>query len=244
MKAKIEGGQLVLRRRDKNDRNIQPKRPVTVPGDSGMTLRGPIERQDDRRAIGWIVLVSIALLLALVSALALRQNNLNMAKLRDDLVAKDQTGEVSQVQAAAKKLQNYVAHHMNTSMGKVALQTLYDQAAQQAMEASKPAEISTDVYQKATDSCRPQLTNYGYRAWASCVATKVGLNATTTLATADSVAPDQDLYYVEYASTRWSADLAGISLLLLLVILAVIAIKLLVLIIRKLINYFKKRKQK
>lgn len=187
----------------------------------------------------WVVLVLLAIILALVSTFALRQNNLNMSNLRDELVAADETGDVEAVQTAAQKLQNYVAHHMNTATGKIALQTLYNQAAEEAMEASKPTDISTDVYQQATEACKPQLINYGYRAWASCVATKVGLNATTTLATANEVAPDPDLYYVEYAPARWSVDLAGISLLLFVVVIAVLVIKALILIVSKLINIWR-----
>lgn len=238
MKAKIEGGQLVLRRRQK-----QPKeRSATVPGDSGMSLN--VQQRANRRFKSRIVLILLLLVSALASAIFLRQNNLNMTNLRDELVAKDETGEVSQVQSAARKLQNYVAHHMNTTTGKIALQTLYNQAAEQAMEQSKPPEISTDIYQQATNDCRPQLANYGYRAWASCVATKVGLNATTTLATADSAAPDPDLYYVEYAPARWSADLAGLSLLLFTVVAIVLIIELIVLVCHKLFDYCKNRSAK
>lgn len=212
MKAKIENGSLVIKKGEPTPRYWS-----------------------------WVVLILLAIILALISTFALRQNNLNMTNLRDELVTADETGDVEAVQTAAQKLQNYVAHHMNTVTGKVALQTLYNQAAEEAMEASKPADISTDVYQQATEACKPQLTNYGYRAWASCVATKVGLNATTTLATADDVAPDPDLYYVEYAPARWSADLAGISLLLFCVVMAILIIRIIVLIIVKLVDIRRKR---
>lgn len=192
----------------------------------------------------WLGLMLALLLLALASAIFLRQNNLNMAKLRDQLVAVDDTGDVNQVQQAARKLQNYVAHHMNTTTGRVALQTLYNRAAEQAMAQSKPPEISTDVYQQATNDCKPQLINYGYRAWASCVATKVGLNATTILATAEVSAPDPDLYYVDYAPARWSFDLAGVSLLLFCLDAAILVIGLIAWLCRKLVHYCKNRPPK
>lgn len=222
----MKGGNLVFRRR---------RTGASVDSTGGSILQMPVVR-NHRSFWLWSSLVLVAIILALLSAWFLRQNNLNMAKLRDQLVQTDKSGEVELVQEAAKDLQNYVAHHMNTATGRIALQTLYNQAAEQAMEASKPPEISTDVYQQATEACRPQLTNYGYRAWASCVATQVGLNATTSLAVADDVAPDPDLYYVEYAPARWSADLAGICLLLFVIDMAILTLALLVVIIRKVIQ--------
>lgn len=224
----MKGGNLVFCRR---------RTGASADSTGGSILQMPVVR-NHRSFWLWSSLVLVAIILALLSAWFLRQNNLNMAKLRDQLVQTDKSGEVELVQEAAKDLQNYVAHHMNTATGRIALQTLYNQAAEQAMEASKPPEISTDVYQQATEACRPQLTNYGYRAWASCVATQVGLNATTSLAVADDVAPDPDLYYVEYAPARWSADLAGICLLLFVIDMAILTLALLVVIIRKVIQRY------
>ena len=198
----------------------------------------------NRPAVVWLILVGLLVILLPTSALLLRQNNLNMAHLRDQLVQADESGDVAAVRRAAQKLQNYVAHHMNTETGKVALQTLYDQAADQAMAASRPPEINTDIYQAATEACRPQLTNYGYQAWASCVATKVGLNATTSLATAEASAPDPDLYYVEYVPARWSGDLAGWSLVLIVVVTTVLVVKLLIVAGRWLVDYCKRRRPK
>lgn len=233
MKAEIKGGILVLSRRGHRDKAAT---------DGGSILRLPVV-QNHRRFWVWSILVLLAAVLAILSAVFLRQNNLNMAQLRDELVAADETGDIEQVQLAAQRLQNYVAHHMHTMTGRIALQTLYEQAAEQAMEASKPPEISTDIYTRATNDCKPQLA-YGYRSWASCVATKVGLNSTTTLAVADEVAPDPDLYYVEYAPVRWSADLAGICLLLLTVDLIILGVGLLAVVIRKIYHLWSKRPEK
>ena len=233
MKAEIKGGILVLSRRGHRDKTAT---------DGGSILRLPVV-QNHRRFWVWSILVLLAAVLAILSAVFLRQNNLNMAQLRDELVTADETGDIEQVQLAAQRLQNYVAHHMHTMTGRIALQTLYEQAAEQAMEASKPPEISTDIYMQATNDCKPQLA-YGYRSWASCVATKVGLNSTTTLAVADEVAPDPDLYYVEYAPVRWSADLAGICLLLLTVDLIILGVGLLAVVIRKIYHLWSKRPAK
>lgn len=185
----------------------------------------------------WFCLILLAATLSISSALFLRQNNLNMVKLRDDLVKADKSGEIGEVQTKARRLQNYTATHMNTSTGKIALQTLYNQAAQKAMNESKPVDVSTEVYQQATEVCKDQLVNYGYRAWASCVANKVGISETTSLEKADAKMPDPNLYYVEYAPTRWSADPAGISLLLLIIDLLAMLVWLIIIVIRWIIKY-------
>ena len=57
----------------------------------------------------------------------------------------------------ARKLQRYVAGHMNTTTGRVALQTLYNQAAQKALEEAKPAEVDSSGYNLAANACRSQL---------------------------------------------------------------------------------------
>ena len=228
MKARIEGGNLVFIRRNRSDNRIaEQSNELQI---VHRRRSGPV----------WVALIVLAIILVPLTALLLRQNNLNMVELRNQLVETDKTGDVAQVESAARKLQNYVAHHMNTATGRVALQTLYDQAADQAMEASKPPEISSDIYRQATNDCRPQLVNYGYRAWASCVATRVGLNSATTLAVADDVAPDPDLYYVDFAPARWSADPAGLCMLALIIILLVLIVKLLLVIISKLYYTCKK----
>ena len=174
--------------------------------------------------VSWLLLVISLAGLAVASAFFLRQNNLNMVKLRDELAQADKSGKVEVVNQAARKLQRYVAGHMNTTTGRVALQTLYNQAAQKALEEAKPAEVDSSGYNLAANACRSQLTSYGYQSWASCVANRVGIRQTTELAGATM--PDPDLYYVEYAPARWSPDFAGITLVLLIVNAIILTVKL------------------
>ena len=63
----------------------------------------------------WLLLVISLAGLAVASAFFLRQNNLNMVKLRDELAQADKSGKVEVVNQAARKLQRYVAGHMNTA---------------------------------------------------------------------------------------------------------------------------------
>jgi hypothetical protein len=153
-------------------------------------------------------------------------------------VTADKTGDRTQVIAAAKELQHYVSAHMNTSTGRIALQTLYDQTAQAVLAANKPPNIDAGVYQAATAQCQPQLRIGGYRAWANCVADAVGAGSNPT----EKVPPpNPDLYYLNFASTRWSPDAAGISVLICIVLIVSIVVRLITLIILRIILRFKYR---
>lgn len=57
----------------------------------------------------WLLLVISLAGLAMASAFFLRQNNLNMVKLRDELAQADKSGKVEVVNQAARKLQRYVS---------------------------------------------------------------------------------------------------------------------------------------
>lgn len=208
MRAKIKGGQLVF-------------------------TKNPTRRRSSY--FSWWWLGGLFLVLFLATVLGLRSNNLNMINLRNQLVAADKTGEINQVKQAALSLQHYVAHHMNTATGKVALVTMYNQAAQQALEEIRPSEIDESVYNKAAQSCQSVLRDYGYEAWANCVADKVGINNGATKQIATDVAPDPALFYVEYMPASLSFDLAGVTLLISLGLLLVIVGRLISILIKKLL---------
>lgn len=192
-----------------------------------------------------VCLIMALIVLLPVTAFALRQNNLNMVELREQLVSADQTGDVAEVQQAARHLQNYVAHHMNTTTGRVALQTLYNQAAEKAMAASRPIEVDSGKYQAATEDCKPTLRRSGYRAWANCVAGQVGLSSVNDLYANQVSPPDPDLYYIDFVPARLSFDLAGICLILSITGLIILAVRVLYGVIRMSIEYLgNKNKQK
>lgn len=153
----------------------------------------------------------IAIILLIFAIFLLRINNLGMLERRSALIEADKTGEIKEVRKSALKLQNYVANHMNTATGKIALQTLYNDAAQAALNAAKPPEISEGLYMAAGENCLPKLHASGYQAWSDCVAKTVGITDTSALA-ATAAPPDPSAYYLEFSSARWSLDAAGITL--------------------------------
>jgi hypothetical protein len=189
----------------------------------------------------WQLIIILAVFV-LLTAMFLRLNNLGMVNLRDALAKSDETGDIQKVETAATNLQNFVANHMNTSTGKLPLQTLYNQAARQAIAASKPPEINAEAYTTAQNSCMPQLQNYGYKAWAQCVASSVGISDVNSLNQNQQAPPDPDAFYVEFASARWSLDPAGILLFISVILVLIIIFRAIFAVILRIILLVRSRK--
>ena len=184
----------------------------------------------------WQLLI-ILLLFIMLAAIFLRLNNLGMMDRRDALIEADKTGEITAVQETAKELQNYTAHHMNTTTGRVALQTLYEQDFNKIVEANKIPEVENGDYQSAMVKCR-QIYPRGGPNWAKCVADTVGVsdvNITT------EPLPSPDAYYISYVSTRWSFDPAGISVLICFLLITAIIFRLIFILVLRIILKFKYR---
>lgn len=173
-------------------------------------------------------LTLILLVFVMLAAIFLRLNNIGMIERRIDLIEADKTGEISQVQEAALNLQNYVTRRMNTATGRVALQTLYDQAMEAALAAAKPPEISDELYNIAQDECRPVLRAGRVESWMECIAERSGI---------ESFNPDQvraispDAFYIEFVSPVVSFDAAGITVLICFLIGFIIASRIIVVVI-------------
>ena len=182
-------------------------------------------------------LLLVLLLFIMLSAIFLRLNNLGMMERRDALIEADKTGDISQVQEAARELQNYVAHHMNTTTGRIALQTLYDQDFNKIVEVNRVPDVENGDYQSAMVRCR-QIYPRGGTDWAKCVANSVGVSEVDI--TTEPL-PSPDAYYVSYVSARWSSDLAGISVLICALLVVTIVFQLIFILILKIILKFKYR---
>jgi hypothetical protein len=159
-----------------------------------------------------------------IAAIFLRLNNLGMVERRAAVYAADKAGDADQLQTAASDLQNYVAHHMNTTTGRIALQDSYNRDLAVAVNAARPPEINPAVYGAATENCRSQVYIGGYRAYAQCVANAVG-QSETTLQTVKP--PQEDTYYLSYAAPRLSLDVAGFMVMISILIIVVIFARLL-----------------
>ena len=166
------------------------------------------------RNVGTGVLMLALTVMIILSAIFLRFNNQNMIHLRDALSDSDKSSSSAQVIRSAQKLHNYVAHHMNTNTGKIALTTLYDDAVTSLMKKAKPSNMSDDVYNPAMESCKSRLDSNGYQDWSNCIVNKIQVFGYDSSGIRSIQPPDPDLYYIDYAAPTWSFDLAGISVIL------------------------------
>jgi hypothetical protein len=179
-----------------------------------------------RRRIGRIKqwhlgLIFVVLLVA--ASLGLRQNNLNMVELRNQVVAADEALDWDKVNSTAEVLHQYVSRHMNANTGQIALQNLYDSDTQQAFAAAN-SEIDSSAYQTATANCQALISQSGYTGYATCVAESVGVSSEQIR---QPELPNEAFYYISFLSPRLSFDFAGVCLALLIVVFLTFLVRLL-----------------
>lgn len=160
-----------------------------------------------------IFLVSATILCSVIAVLSLRANNLRMIELRDAVYAADeQNGDV---EAALRELRQFVYGHMNTNLRQgttsseppIQLVGRYNRAV--AAEQARVAALggSNQVYVAAQKEC--ENPNVPLTVRAQCVQDYVTRNGTGV---AEVKLPPKDIYTFDFASPRWSADLAGWSI--------------------------------
>lgn len=145
--------------------------------------------------------------LSLTSLFLLRQNNLKMIELRNEVIrADEQAGDVS---GALKRLNEHVFKHVNTELVRpVELVHSYNRQAQAAIEAANRGS-GRDVYAEATRACERQgvpIANI-----ANCAA-EYALRNNATVDPTKIILPEKDLFKHTFASPRWAPDAAGISI--------------------------------
>lgn len=173
----------------------------------------------------WLYLFIIS---AIVCVLALRHNNEQMIKLRDDVYATDQRD--GDINTALNKLRRYVYAHMNTSLSsgnnnikppiqlKYTYQRLYDaqlaqvQAANQSVYSAAPVYCHNNANQNSTSAQLSCIQNYAVNHGVQ--------NANINI--------PPGLYQFDFVSPSWSPDLAGWSLLLTILFLIAFLLKLVI----------------
>jgi hypothetical protein len=161
----------------------------------------------------WQILI-VAVVCGVLGAVFLRTNSQNMADLRAAVIEADRSGDQTQVEQSAQKLQHYVGQHMNTSTGRIGLSHSYDAALQQAWLTINPS-LNPDGYAVAAETCKSQVAAGGYASYAQCISTSVSDNANLQL----PALPNPALYYLDFAAPEFSFDLAGVCLTLCLLLL-------------------------
>ena len=166
-----------------------------------------------RRIRFWHYLV-IAIFFGVLSAVSLRQNNLNALELRNNVLSVDKAnGDVDQ---ALQELRSYVYSHMNTDLATesgvyppVQLKYRYERLLEK--EQKRVANANEDVYSDAQKYCeRQNSTDFSGRNRVPCIQQYVSNNG------GDPKVKEipEDLYKFNFTSPTWSPDLAGWSLVL------------------------------
>jgi preprotein translocase subunit SecF len=158
----------------------------------------------------WYFLI-LAAVLGIVSVYALRNNNLTMEKLRNDVfIADKDNGDVN---AALQALQAYVTANMETDLSTgpnapyppIQLEYTYERL-QNASNQAASAQDAT-LYTNAENYCQQQIPN--------------GFSGRYRIACVEQYVEDQgvkvpqisaSLYEFDFISPTWSPDLAGWSL--------------------------------
>jgi hypothetical protein len=166
----------------------------------------------------------LILLTAVMMALTvwmLRQNNLTMVELRNEVIRLDrETGDINKVTPAVEKLGNYVLSHMNTNMGTpLELPGTYNSAVEKIRrKAEATGSANSAIYAEAQRVCEDPSVLLTVRA--QCMQDYITANAKPGSVPEDLKFPDKALYSYNFASPAWSADLAGLSLLASVILLA------------------------
>ncbi|OYX42375.1 hypothetical protein B7Y94_03590 [Candidatus Saccharibacteria bacterium 32-49-12] len=187
-------------------------------------------------------LVILLIMAGFVAATFLRLNNIGMIERRDAVIAADKAGDRAQLERRLYDLQRYVAAHMNTDPGRIALDNTYqrdnERLKQQFLEQSE-SNPNGNVYKLAAEVCDPIGRAQGWRwpdpRYTACINTELEkYPAGDQLKHQFSPLPTEP-YYHTFASPTWSPDFAGWSLVVCGVIVVMICLRLLTLLILNLI---------
>jgi len=139
----------------------------------------------------------------------LRQNNLRMIELRDNLVAVDEAD--GDIDTALRDLGDHITNHMNTNLNRpVELIHSYNRAVEVARA---DAEASTDskIYKKAQQVC--ETPSIPLTARAQCIQDYIEDNARPGDNPEPLKLPTKDFFTYDFATPAWSFDMAGLSIL-------------------------------
>jgi hypothetical protein len=160
---------------------------------------------------------------ATICIFALRDNNLTMLKLRNQVYTADKNN--GNVEGALEQLRSYVGAHMNTSLttdnGSVypPIQLKYTYQRLVAAAEVQSSGSNSQLYTQAEDYCQSlNSSNFSGRSRVPCVENYVSTHGASVPTIPAS------LYEFDFVSPAWSPDLAGWSLLvtILLFILTVL----------------------
>jgi hypothetical protein len=149
---------------------------------------------------------------ALISVFGLMNNSKGAKERYDALIAVDQAG--GDVNTALNELRTYIYSHMNTQIGSelgirppIQLKGTYERLV--AAEEARVAKANETIYAAAQTYCEQNNPAGSLRnGRVQCVESYLDNNSVKPVIIED------DFYKFDFVPPRWSADLAGISMLL------------------------------
>ena len=205
--------------------------------------------RDTRNLRRWLFIIKkaktwqltlVLILLLFITATFLRMNNLQMDKLRNDVIVADKKGDKVVIKNSLIILQDYIRGHMNTSLDTVTTKGLelvasYNRDYRAAIEAAGSSHNpNSDIYQQASIECRArwQGNAQSFRNdYVTCVEAAVGgLSPENKQGIS---LPRAASYRYNFAPPLISFDLAGIFTILSFFIASIILFRLLLLIVLK-----------
>lgn len=157
---------------------------------------------------------------------SMRSNNVTMLNLKNNvLVADQQDGDI---EGALQELRQFVTTHMNTNMRQpgsseppIQLVNEFNRYVEQEQAKLSSSNNANKVYQEAQARCETGAIPLTARA--QCIQEYVSANGSNIQ---EISLPPKELYTFDFASPSWSPDMAGISLLLLITSIALLAVRL------------------
>ena len=157
----------------------------------------------------WYIFV-LLVISSTVTVYSLRQNNLQMEKLRAAVYTADKDN--TNVSAALSALQAYVTTNMNTNLASgpdapyPPIQLEYTYARLQAADTQSTNNTNQALYTNAEDYCQQAIPNgFSGRYRVSCIEQYITSHGSTVQTIPVS------LYEFSFLSPRWSPDFAGWS---------------------------------
>ncbi len=158
----------------------------------------------------WFFL-ALAVVFAVISVGALRQNNIRMLELREAVYVADK--EEGDTELALRELREYVHGHMNTDLTANSngiyppIQLKYRYERLVAAEKTRVSKANQAIYTNAQAFCERRFpAGLSGSGRIPCIQEYVSRNGVK-----EQTIPDV-LYKFDFVSPRWSADLAGWSL--------------------------------
>lgn len=174
---------------------------------SGREINQWVYRWRKKRIKSWQILLVLTFFI-LSSVFLLRQNNLKMVELRNQVIVADEAGDG--VAEALVNLNRHVFKHMNTTIVRpIELVNTYNTQAKIAIETASQGS-SRDIYAEAAQVCEKR--GIPLRSIAQCAADYAANNNPGTSVQKITL-PDKNRFTYSFATPRWTPDSAGFSLL-------------------------------